>query len=59
MDWKPVAAVLYLALVTTALTTWLQAIGQRTVPAAQAALLYTQNLPGIPVESRRRKRCGG
>ena len=41
MDWKPVAAVLYLALVTTALTTWLQAIGQRTVPAAQAALLYT------------------
>jgi drug/metabolite transporter (DMT)-like permease len=41
MDWKPVAAVLYLALATTALTTWLQAIGQRTVPAAQAALLYT------------------
>jgi drug/metabolite transporter (DMT)-like permease len=41
IDWKPVAAVLYLALATTALTTWLQAIGQRTVPAAQAALLYT------------------
>ena len=39
----PVAwgAVLYLGVVATALTTWLQTWGQRHVPAPQAAILYT------------------
>ncbi|CAM9349085.1 unnamed protein product [Chrysoparadoxa australica] len=32
--------VLYLAVVTTALTNWLQAVGQREVPADRAALIY-------------------
>lgn len=39
--WKQTLAVVYLALVATAVTTWLQTIGQRTVPGPQAALLYT------------------
>ena len=41
--WGPVAwgAVLYLGVVATALTTWLQTWGQRHVPAPQAAILYT------------------
>ena len=34
-------AVLYLGVVATALTTWLQTWGQRHVPAPQAAILYT------------------
>ncbi len=34
-------AVVYLGLVATALTTWLQACGQRRVGAAEAALIYT------------------
>ncbi|GGN06114.1 transporter [Thermus composti] len=38
VDW---GAVLYLGVVTTALTTWLQTWGQRYVPAPQAAILYT------------------
>ena len=40
--WGPVAwgAVLYLGVVATALTTWLQTWGQRHVPAPQAAILY-------------------
>ena len=37
----PWVAVVYLGLMTTALTTWLQTLGQRYVPAAEAAVLYT------------------
>ena len=37
----PWAVVLYLGLATTAATTWLQTLGQRWLPAAQAAVLYT------------------
>jgi drug/metabolite transporter (DMT)-like permease len=37
----PWGAVLYLGVVATALTTWLQTWGQRHVPAPQAAVLYT------------------
>ena len=37
----PWAAVLYLGLFTTALTTWLQTVGQRYLPAAEAAVLFT------------------
>ncbi len=37
----PWGAVLYLGVVATALTTWLQTWGQRYVPAPQAAVLYT------------------
>lgn len=37
----PWGAVLYLGVVATALTTWLQTWGQRYVPAPQAAILYT------------------
>ena len=36
--WRPVV---YLALAATAATTWMQAVGQRIVPAAQTAVLYT------------------
>ncbi len=35
------AEVVYLGVAATALTTWLQAIGQKTVPGPQASLLYT------------------
>jgi drug/metabolite transporter (DMT)-like permease len=35
------AEIAYLGVVTTALTTWLQTVGQRTVPGPQASLLYT------------------
>jgi len=35
------AQVFYLGIAATALTTWLQAIGQKTVPGPQASLLYT------------------
>jgi drug/metabolite transporter (DMT)-like permease len=41
INWPAVLNVLYLGVVATALTTWLQATGQRTVPAPQAALLYS------------------
>ncbi len=37
----PWGAVVYLGVVTTAFTTWLQTLGQRYVPAPQAAILYT------------------
>lgn len=37
----PWAAMLYLGLAATALTTWLQTMGQRFVSAPQAAVLYT------------------
>lgn len=37
----PWFAILYLGLAATALTTWLQTIGQRSVSAPQAAVLYT------------------
>lgn len=40
LTWRAGAMLVYLGLAATALTTWLQTIGQRTVPAAQAALLY-------------------
>jgi drug/metabolite transporter (DMT)-like permease len=42
-DWTPrtIGIVLYLAIVATALTTWLQAIGQRGIPGTHASLLYT------------------
>ncbi len=45
VDWGgvgvPWGAVVYLGVVATALTTWLQTWGQRYVPAPQAAILYT------------------
>lgn len=43
VEWEgvPWGAVLYLGVVATALTTWLQTWGQRYVPAPQAAILYT------------------
>ena len=37
----PWLAIAYLGLATTALTTWLQTLGQRFVPAAEAAVLFT------------------
>jgi drug/metabolite transporter (DMT)-like permease len=37
----PWAGVIYLGLAATAATTWLQAVGQQTVLAAQAAVIYT------------------
>lgn len=37
----PWGAIVYLALAATALTTWLQTIGQKQVPAPQAAVLFT------------------
>jgi len=37
----PWAAILYLGLAATAVTTWLQAVGQRLVSAPHAAVLYT------------------
>jgi drug/metabolite transporter (DMT)-like permease len=36
-----IATVLYLGLVATLLTIWLQAVGQKAVPATHASLLYT------------------
>ena len=41
--WTPavVASMLYLGVVATLLTTWLQAVGQRGVPGVHASLLYT------------------
>lgn len=33
----------YLAVVTTALTNWLQAVGQRSVPAERAAVIYAMD----------------
>ncbi|CAN0166986.1 unnamed protein product, partial [Ectocarpus fasciculatus] len=33
----------YLAVVTTALTNWMQAVGQRSVPAERAALIYAMD----------------
>jgi drug/metabolite transporter (DMT)-like permease len=36
----PWGGVLYLAVVCTALTTWLQTVGQRDVPAPQASIIY-------------------
>lgn len=33
----------YLAVVTTALTNWLQALGQRSVPAERAAIIYAMD----------------
>ena len=41
LEGVPWGAVLYLGVVATALTTWLQTWGQRYVPAPQAAILYT------------------
>ncbi|WP_038055758.1 DMT family transporter [Thermus amyloliquefaciens] len=43
VEWEgiPWGAVLYLGVVATALTTWLQTWGQKYVPAPQAAILYT------------------
>ncbi|MEZ0347237.1 MAG: EamA family transporter [Thermus sp.] len=41
LEGVPWGAVLYLGVVATALTTWLQTWGQRRVPAPQAAILYT------------------
>lgn len=42
-EWTPaaIANVVYLGLIATALTTWLQAIGQRGLPGTRASLLYT------------------
>jgi drug/metabolite transporter (DMT)-like permease len=40
-SWTTAGCILYLGIVCTALTTWLQVIGQKTVPGTQAALLYT------------------
>jgi drug/metabolite transporter (DMT)-like permease len=37
----PWGAVVYLGLIATALTTWLQTLGQGRVPALQAAVIYT------------------
>ena len=41
--WTPgiAASVLYLGLIATLLTTWLQTIGQQSVPGTHASLLYT------------------
>jgi drug/metabolite transporter (DMT)-like permease len=36
-----IAVVVYLGLIATALTTWLQAVGQRGLPGTHASLLYT------------------
>lgn len=33
----------YLAVVTTALTNWMQALGQRSVPAERAAVIYAMD----------------
>lgn len=33
----------YLAIVTTALTNWMQAVGQRSVPAERAAVIYAMD----------------
>lgn len=33
----------YLAVVTTALTNWMQAVGQRSVPAERAAVIYAMD----------------
>ncbi|MER3480719.1 MAG: EamA family transporter [Meiothermus sp.] len=41
LDRVPWEAVVYLGLVATALTTWLQTLGQGRVPALQAAVIYT------------------
>ncbi len=41
LTWGAIGRVVYLGIVATAATTWLQAIGQRTVPGPQASLLYT------------------
>lgn len=41
LDQVPWGAVAYLGLVATALTTWLQTLGQGQVPALQAAIIYT------------------
>ncbi len=37
----PYASILYLGVVASALCIWLQALGQRTVPAPQAAVVFT------------------
>lgn len=36
-------AIGYLAVVTTALTNWMQALGQRSVPAERAAIIYAMD----------------
>lgn len=41
LEGVPWGAVVYLGVVATALTTWLQTWGQKYVPAPQAAILYT------------------
>src|SRR5205807_9740468 len=41
VPWPVWRQVLYLGVIATALTTWLQAIGQKRVPGPQASLLYT------------------
>ncbi|CAM9661658.1 unnamed protein product, partial [Discosporangium mesarthrocarpum] len=41
--WEQVPLITYLAVVTTALTNWLQALGQRSVPAEQAAIIYAMD----------------
>jgi len=41
LPWQMWAQVVYLGIIATALTTWLQAIGQKSVPGPQASLLYT------------------
>lgn len=37
------APILYLAVVTTALTNWMQAVGQKSVPAERAAVIYAMD----------------
>lgn len=37
------ALILYLAVVTTALTNWMQALGQRSIPAERAAVIYAMD----------------
>ncbi|CAM9581339.1 unnamed protein product, partial [Hapterophycus canaliculatus] len=37
------APILYLAVVTTALTNWMQAVGQQSVPAERAAVIYAMD----------------
>ncbi|CAM9288861.1 unnamed protein product [Choristocarpus tenellus] len=37
------ALIAYLAVVTTALTNWLQALGQRSIPAERAAIIYAMD----------------
>jgi drug/metabolite transporter (DMT)-like permease len=41
ITWQTAASIAWLGVAATAVTTWFQAIGQKTVPGPQASLLYT------------------